>query len=234
MSVGLLICSASFTACLPDAEKDYEDFRADTADVRGKKVIDFSPQGGAGGAGGEAGAGGDAGSPGLAEIGGTFQVTCLPSISGGDPAKALRFVGKVELTKDSPEATSGTASFTFTPLKIPATSLADTSGTSFSTSSPVAVSVGEPFTLALGDNVSVPGDANPISGSEILLNNVSMKVRVRTSDFLCSELDGQAVKPLMIDLAAAESVDVCLFDRVPEGTDAVAAVTDASRFVPCD
>lgn len=228
--------------CLPDAEKDYDEFRSDTAGVRGKKVIDFAAAGGQGGSDGGAGgvggaeAGGSGGAPavGLPDITGTFHVTCLPTIAGGDQNKALRFVGTIALTKDAPESEMGNATFSLIPLKKDATTTAETTGAKFETSAPVAFSVGAPSDLAFGDGVSVPGDANPISGSEILLNQVVMVARIKTADFLCAELNGQAVKPLQIDLAAPESVDVCLFDRIPEGTDAVARVTDANRFVPCE
>ena len=229
-----LVCGASFPACLPDAEKDYNEFRAETEAIRGKKVIDFG-----GGGGGSAGAGGEAGAAGAPAVGlpdatGTYHVTCLPSIGGGDPAKALRFVATIAVTKDTPEAETGTAVFTLTPLLIPATSISQTTGASFTTAAPVAFTVGQPSTLDFGDGVSVPGEANPISMSEILLNSAQMVTRIKTPTYTCAELNGQAVKPLQIDLAAATSIDVCLFDRIPDGTDAVARVTDANRFVPCE
>lgn len=222
--------------CLPDAEKDYDDFRSSTEGVRGKKVIDFPTgaggEAGAGGAGGEGGAGG--GATGLPDVTGTFHVTCLPTIAGGDQNKALRFVGNITVTKDTPESETGAVSLKLTPLNKDATTIAQVTGAAFQTAAPVTFTAGAASDVPFGDNVSVPGDANPISGSEILLNGVVMVTRIKSADFLCAELNGQAVKPLQIDLAAADSVDVCLFDRVPDGTDAVARVTDANRFVPCE
>lgn len=224
-----LLCAASFPACLPDAEGDYNDFRRDTESVRGKKVIDYpDSSGGAGGA-----TDGCAATTGLPDASGTYHVTCLPSIGNGDPGQALRFVGKIVVTKDTPESATGKVTVGLTPLLKDATSLTETVGVEFSTATPVDFTAGEASTLPFGSGVSVPGLANPISGSEILLNDARMVARVKTCSFLCAELDGQAVKPLNIDLAAADSIDVCLFDRVPDGTVTVARVTEVNRFVPC-
>ncbi len=66
------------------------------------------------------------------------------------------------------------------------------------------------FTLTAGD-VSIPGAANPLSGTDILLTGSSFKAFTVSTDIVFAELDGTLVKPFENDLT--QPGDTCIFVR---------------------
>jgi hypothetical protein len=132
---------------------------------------------------------------------GDFVSYCLLSLGNGDPAKSLLFATKFQENGPSLSAS-------LTPLKISATSLKDTTG---SAASGTAQVTGGAFQLALG-MVAIPGDANPISGSDIELDNTVLKANIQSADRICAEVDGQLTKPFPFPID--DPGDICIILRV--------------------
>jgi hypothetical protein len=84
------------------------------------------------------------------------------------------------------------------------------------------------------DQVTIPPQANPISGSLAVLSPALLRLVIDGPENRpCAELDGSLTKPVAYDLSSNGSVDTCLFDPVASDTSVVAPVTDVSRFVTC-
>ncbi len=180
------------------------------------------PQGGSGGSGG---AGGSEGGDDLPPGGPLFHVSCLPTIGGGDPSKALRFAGKMLVL-------GGGQRFVYLrALPVGASSLSQAFGpVQLGKTAGPAVD-GDPVSFGL---VTIPGGANAISGNDLVIEPTQLRLVVNGPESRpCAELDGMIRKPLVIDLSDPQSVDTCLFDPVASDTTPTPAVTDVGRFAPC-
>lgn len=154
-----------------------------------------------------------------------YHVSCLLQVGAGDPAKAIRFAGKIL-------AISGGLRFVYLqPLKTTAASLADTVGPVLQGESESMASDGDPVSFG---QVVIPGEANPISGSQLVVLDAALRLVIAGPESRpCAELDGKLIQPVQMELGDPSSVDTCLFDPVPSEDTPTPAVSKASRFVPC-
>jgi len=100
------------------------------------------------------------------------------------------------------------------PLKIGAKTVDDTVGDPETLAS--AEVDGGKFSLDFG-TVKISGSANPISGSDIQLDNAVFEGVINSKDEILAELEGQLVKPFMFDLSDASKADICVFLRLADG-----------------
>jgi hypothetical protein len=215
-------------ACGPDPAADYEDFQKATDGVRGVKVGGAGAGGesGAGGEAGESGAGGEGGSAaaGIPDATGTFHVSCLSSLALEDTENSIRFIGDIKV--ENITETGATVTMSLAPLTVGATSTSAVVGTPLTGTA--EVSADKTFTLSFGATVTVPGTANPISGSNIVIENGSMAGILKGADAFCAELNGHVTAPVDYSLDPP-SVDVCVFQRVVGDT--VAPILDNALYV---
>jgi hypothetical protein len=159
-----------FAACIPHPKEEYDDFLTRTESYRNKPTPedDSGPI--------------DAQAPTQA-IEGLYFGTCLSSLSVGDLKKVLRFYTEVRFV---PGAAGGKLDIQFTPLK----------GVDLSSGNPVPVppdnvSKGQTFGAPFGQKeadvsntgrfkvlfplVTIDKNANPISGREIMIQNVTFE-----------------------------------------------------------
>lgn len=139
------------------------------------------------------------------DLTGTFIGYCR--VNFADASQALRFATRFTQTGASLEAK-------LTPLKSGAKTVNETVG------DPETVASGKisggTFSLDFG-TVKVSGAANPISGSDIQLDGAVFKSVINSKDEILAELEGQLVKPFMLDLSDATKSDICVFTRLADG-----------------
>lgn len=153
-------------------------------------------------------------------ISGQFISYCLAELGGGEPKNSLRLGTVFE------QDPGGTIKATLTPLLATATTLNDIADKAVSVTAPFD---GPCFSVNFG-NVSISGKANALSGSDIEVQDTTLKMKVRSSDNLCAELDGLLIKPFENNFA--NSKDVCVILRV--GADGVLPpLPAADAFLKC-
>ena len=139
------------------------------------------------------------------DLTGTFIGYCR--VNFADASQALRFATRFTQTGASLEAK-------LTPLKTGAKTVNETVG------DPETVASGKisggTFSLDFG-TVKVSGAANPISGSDIQLDGAVFKSVINSKDEILAELEGQLVKPFMLNLSDATKSDICVFTRLADG-----------------
>lgn len=139
------------------------------------------------------------------DISGTYVGYCRVNFASA--AQALRLATRFTKTGSSVEAK-------LTPLKVGAKTVNDTVGDP--EVSATGTIEGGKFTLSVG-TVKVSGTANPISGSDIELNNAVFQAVINSKEEILAELDGKLVKPLMQDLSAKDQTDFCMFVLLADG-----------------
>ncbi len=198
---------ATAVGCV-DPEARFDDYVADTAARRGGGLS------GSGGAGGGVPSGCSTSDGKVPDPTGDFLVSCVTNITGRNPKQPLRFAGKLAYAAEA--GGTGKLSMTLRPILVskgaPQT-LADTTGAEISiTDVPISSSCG--FEAALGQ-VKVAGEANSISGSEIVVDPARLEGSIVSADKLCAELDGALTVPFPFDLDPAG--DSCVFLRCEGG-----------------
>ena len=200
-------------ACIPHPKDDFEDYTDRTGSFRptntpkDAEIPDTAP-------------------PTMA-VEATYFGACLSQLAAGRIDRVLRFYTE---TKFTPDASGGTGKLT---LKIPAMKLGPNSGppASFSKSENVGM------TFAVNDQpvdakgvypadlgtVSIPGSSNPISGRDIVIENVKLPGRFAAKRF-CSQLSGDVKQPTEITLTP--SANTCIFQEAKDG-DPLPAITVA-------
>ncbi|WP_437588410.1 hypothetical protein [Sorangium sp. So ce1000] len=179
-----------------DPEGRYDDFEARDTTIREHQASGGDGGGGSDGTGGAGG--GDAG-------GGGGGDACLPEAGAVDgdflfslsaylnPRAPILFV-----TSLTTEASDDGLSFslTFQPLK--AADRRTPTGDPFDVG-PFELSADGTFTAELPTLV-VPGDANPISGSELEATITLSGALCAPADFVCGDITGTAARPVSLDL----------------------------------
>lgn len=213
-AVGAMAC---VIACIPHPDKDFEDYAERTKTF-----------------GGTSGAPVDAGPIDATTITepteGLYYGACLSQLAFGAPNKVFNFYTK---TKFTPDASGGKLTITLHALKLktaPDGTIAspaappDTFSTAgflgpeqASTESPVQgtkISVAFPAVNGRPGLVLVPGDANPITGRDVEIENVKL-TGVFAKEKFCALLNGTVVKPLNLELEPPKNV--CQFIPVKDG-----------------
>ena len=188
-----LLSMAAMGACA-NPRGEYEDYLDRTTTLRGSDVgvsdvvLEVDPS---------------------ADFSGSYLVGCLPVLVGGDPS--LQFMFYIDLKAD---LAAGTVDFASTALKEDATIFdkAHTTGDPL-TKKAIPVTKGQ-FTATFAD-ASIPGNAQRIGDSNLILKDYSLAMTVTGKDSLCAELAGKIISPLEVDFAPPG--DFCIFRRWKEG-----------------
>ncbi len=140
----------------------------------------------------------------------------IPDISGRfflalasvvDVDRPILFI--VENTVTGDQGGSATIDTSFTPLDLDKQIV--TGGTDLSFQN-IPISMTGQFTVSK-DDVSIPGPANPITGTELIANTVTFIATIKNEDLYCGDATGMVQSPLMVDLAGSTFAAV----RVPDG-----------------
>jgi hypothetical protein len=140
------------------------------------------------------------------DLTGTFVGYCRVNFASA--SQALRLATRFTQTGTTLEAK-------LTPLKTGAKTVNETVGDPELTAT-TDILEGK-FSLDVG-TVKVSGGANPISGSDIQLDNAVFEAVINSKDEILAELNGQLVKPFTLDLSDETKTDICLFVRLADGT----------------
>lgn len=170
----------------------------------------------------------DSGMPVNTPESGPYFASCLSELAAGSVAKTFSFWANVKVTRAGTATTGGTIAVIFEALAIvggkppPIVTRAGITGT------PTPIISGSLDTndaflakIEAGTSLTIPGLANPISGSDVLLTNegvnaVGLRGRFAKTRF-CTRLVGHVAQPA----AAARDLDVdknfCIFTPTKDG-----------------
>jgi len=188
-------------ACIPDPHGDFEEYNERTGEFRTT---------------GEAGAIDSA--PPTTAVQGLYYAVCLSQLAAGRPDRVLRFYTETTFTPD-PAGGTGKIELKLTPLKLgpgntapPQVSKAWVIGNTYTVAQTPTDTNGV-YAANLG-TVTIPGEANPISGREIIVENAALPGRFAKEKF-CSQLRGNVVQPTQIELSG--EANTCVYLPVKEG-----------------
>ena len=193
-------------ACIPNPSGAFEDFQERIKSFEGPPIEEAGPPV-------------EAGPPPTEATEGLYYGACYSELALGQVTNVLSFYTK---TKFTPDAAGGQLELTIEALKFenlaPPAKVSREGITGGIIPAPAAaVNAEGQFTLSLG-TVSVPGDANPISQSEVLIENAQLQGRFAAAQF-CGRLTGFVVKPA----AASRNLDIeknfCQFRPIKDGDD---------------
>lgn len=153
------------------------------------------------------------------DLNGTFVAYCRVNFAAASEALRLR--------ADIVQA-DATVSITLEPLKIGSTSATETVGDPQVTATTTLEQ--NKFAFSVG-TVNISGTANPLSGSDIQLDDASFKGIVISADEMRAELDGKLIKPFELDLTNPAQPDICVFYRL--GADLVLPTPPEQAALSC-
>lgn len=214
LSVGagsLAACVSGFSGVPDDAGADAAD--AGTAELDAAPVTDAAPPKDAS----------------TSTVTGVYSTVLLSQLAFGDPAKSFKLYTR--LSYDS--AARVITTIDLTPIKASATKVSKTEivGTIVSRSA-VKVSAKGRFELPLG-SLTIPGEANPITGRDIVIDNATLIGRFAAPGGFCSQLTGTVVSP--ITLVLEQEKNNALHAPANEGDPfPVRAVEDFQCTIPAD
>jgi len=158
---------------------------------------------------------------------GLYFGACLSTLAASRIDRVLRFYTEAKFT---PDASGGTGKITLklTSLKLgankgppPTVSKDQTIGATLTVADSPTTPAGV-YAASFG-TTNIPGDANPISGRDIIVEMTSLPGRFAKEKF-CSQLIGHVVQPTDIQLEG--DANTCLYFSVKEG-DPPPALTNA-------
>jgi len=210
---GLTLLAVASGCPSPDAAGKYDRFNEETEDDRDRPEpkLDIPPI--------DFGEGGQV----FPDISGVFLVAIETSIAPGLP---LQFVADVTSTVDSSTG-DGTLTIEFQPLALEVGSTTDPRD---EVGPPIEVEadvVAGAYALVFGET-TVTGEANPITGSDILADLV-LEGTLRIDDAWCGIATGDVISPIQAPLDGSTFAAVRLADR-SERTDPVAVKCDDIDF----
>lgn len=196
---------AAAGACIPDPEGEYEDYKERTANLgpTDPGPSDAAPL--------------DTKPPETATEA-LYVGICTTALAAKDPAQALRFY---TTTKYTPDAAGGKLTLTIKPLvgwangdyiTPKAVTQSETRGNEFSAPD-LTIGADGRFTANL-NTITVPADANSISGREAVIQNTVIDGRFAAKEF-CATLGGHLIVPYEYDFIPKDNV--CLFIEVKDG-----------------
>ena len=212
-------------SCLPDPAKDFDTYR--------ERVAPLAP--------GSSGGSGDAATfdsaPPTEASQGFYYGACLSQLAFGRVDRVFNFLAETSFT---PDAAGGKLTLKLTSLKLsfepPAPPLglppktvskAGTSGPVQGNADPAAIDAAGRYSIELG-RVTVPADANPITGRDVVIEATKLVGRFSKERF-CARLNGNVTQPVTLTLDPPQNV--CQFVLVKDG-DATPIFTDQSSFAP--
>jgi hypothetical protein len=203
----VVLLAAPLSACLPDPAGEFDDFGA-RATPRDAGPADTGPKGNA--------------YP--SDFSGDYFAICMTELAP-TVATSLRF--SVATTYTAPTAGTGKVKMIFTPLAKGKTtySAADKLGSPIELPEAVIDANGE-GSAETNAAFSIPGEANPISGSLIVGDRMFVAPKITAKDKFCGNFSVRISKPFNSTPNAA-----CLFFAVNEG-DAIPPLVDADMHCP--
>lgn len=203
-------------ACIPDPKGDFGDFVDRTEVDRAKEPT--VPEGGSGI---------DAAPPTVA-VEGLYYGACLSALSSGDTVRVLRFYTKTKFTPVAGEG--GKLDLELFPLKAWDKANNDVLPVEQSkvaeseirgkpvTAKAMAVDASGKFVADLG-RITMPGEANPITGRDIVIDNLVLRGIFGDGPRFCSSLEGQITSPINQPLLAKDNI--CIFAKAKDGDPAM-------------
>ena len=157
----------------------------------------------------------------------TNAAYCMTALASGDPAKAHRFALATIAGGNS------TVTFEMTPLLSGATKL-DTAQTigSIVTLADIAVAKSGAFDYVspTGKIIEIPGEANPISGSRIMLERLDLSGKIDSSaPKYCGSFVAKIIEPAA--LKGSDVAATCLFYKLSPGD--MLPVATAADYTAC-
>lgn len=202
----LVAAIAGTAACFPNPAKDFDEYAESADELAPPPPVS------------EAGAGFDAGLPPTEAVEGTFYGACLSQLAYYQLKRVFNFYTE---TKFVPGEGGGTLSMTLQPLKLseaegpPETvSKAGVVGEKkdIQPSAPNVAADGR-YTIELG-TTTVPGDANPITGRDVIIENAKL-TGVFGQERFCARLNGNVTQPIQLTLDPPENI--CQFVPIKDG-----------------
>lgn len=201
-----VFATAGVLACIPHPDQDFEDYS--------KRVAEFAPT--------TAGDGGsfEAQAPPTESVKGTYYGACLSQLALSQLKKVFNFYTVTSFEPDP--AGGGKLSLTFQALKLSASqgppetvSSAGVTGEKkdVPANTPNVSAADGRFTIDLG-TMTVPGDANPITGRDVIINS-TLLTGFFGKDRFCARLNGDVVQPLQLTLDPERNI--CQFVPIKEG-----------------
>lgn len=192
---GVVVLAVASGCPSPDASGKYDRFNEETEDERDvpPMKLDLPP-------------------PDLAEgesfpdINGVFLVAISTTV---DVSKPLQFLADVQTDYD--DAGTGSMTIEFQPLSLDVGSTTEPReevGDAIVVDTDVNTGA---FTIPFGETM-VTGQANPITGSDILAD-LSLQGNVRSANAWCGGVDGDVLSPIMVPLAGSTFAAIRLADR---------------------
>lgn len=205
MLTGLGIAAA---ACLPEVTQDFDDYQARARAFKGPVAAT------------DAGPTIEAGPPPTEAVNGLYVASCLTELANGSVSRVFTFYTKTAFT---PSATGGKLDVTLQAMALvnnkPPTlfSQAGTVGAPLPTVSGTTDANGS-FTITVppGVEMTFPGAANPISGSDVALSNAGLAGRFATARW-CARLNGHVDQPAAAARTLDESKNFCIFVAAKDG-----------------
>ena len=177
------ICTVLAAACGPSTQDKFDDFLDDTKEQR-EEAQQTRDVGGA-----------------LVDISGTFLFAIAPSLS---PTTPLQFIATNTMEIEA-DGSSGTFDMVLQPLSLNVGSTTEPREPVGNTIEirGIMVDGGGVFVVeTLGGPVMVTGEANPITGSDIVAE-ISLLGAIQDEDVYCGTAGGQVTSPLVADLAGS-------------------------------
>ncbi|HTQ44826.1 MAG TPA: hypothetical protein VMI75_18825 [Polyangiaceae bacterium] len=197
---GLLALAVHLLACV-DPEKDYNDYVNRTVDAHAPPPV-------------SADSGAETGplyAPDAGFTSNTYFMSCLTGNAEGDPSKASTSVATVTFAPKS--GGGGTITFGDRALKIDPTSLADVSGVYYQASPASAPVAPDGSATVTWGNTTIPGDANPVTGMDLVFSSSSMDLQVESETQICGNFSGNLIQPLQTLVTGP-----CVFRLLPSAT----------------
>jgi len=160
----------------------------------------------------------DAAPPPTQAVKGLYYGACLSELAFGQVTKVFNFYTNTEFT---PGPSGGTLSLTIQALRVVNGVLPPETISSSGISGGVIPAPSAPvdaegkFALTLG-TVTVPGDSNPISGSNVLIENTTLTGRFAENRF-CARLGGDVRQPAAAARTLNIDRNVCQFVPIKDG-----------------
>jgi hypothetical protein len=141
-------------------------------------------------------------------ISGLYYTSCLPN----ELQIPFALASTLNVTP-SEEGTTATLDMSFTPLKVDAMKMSDTTGP-VTPLDPTTIDANCAYTLDIG-SLTLGAEANSL-GRDLTATKVVLRGKFQTVDRSCAELDGEVV---LINLKLFGDGDICIFQRAPaDGT----------------
>jgi hypothetical protein len=189
-------------ACIPHPEQDFEDYQERIANFP-KETVEAAAF--------------DTSAPPTSAVEGLYYGACLSELEFGQPKLVFNFY---PMTKFAPEPTPAQLTLSIQSLKVinrappPTISLAGVIGSPIAAPATTVDAEGL-FLIQLG-TVIIPGEANPVSGSEAQIDDAVLRGRFGADRF-CARLGGRVIRPTAAARTLKDGENICQFVPIKDG-----------------